>query len=252
MAKQMADAIAAADRELAPMQQAVNNANNKLSQAKGAAEKNAGDANLKKAVEAAQKEADEAAAKMKAAQDKKSAAEKASQEAQTSAKAAGEAKSAAEKAAQEAMQKSQRLEQVKQQVAQRAQEIANQSKPRNINVGLVSTPIVLRITPAPITVQFAASPGEIEQGGKLEVPVMINRMYGFNGQVDLQIAGGSPAGIKVSNLSIPANQNQGKLVLEANKDAAAGERKLNVEARMNFNGQINVRQEVVIRVVPKK
>ena len=252
MAKQMADALAAADREIAPMQQAVNSANEKVSQAKAAAEKSAGDASLKNAMEGAQKDADEAAAKMKAAQDKKAAADKASQEAQAKAKAAADAKAAAEKAAQEAMQKSQRADQVKQQVAQRAQEIANQSKPRNINVGLISTPIVLKITPAPITVQFTASPGEIEQGGKLEVPIAVNRMYGFKGQVDFQIAGDKPAGVKVSNMSVAGDQSQGKLVLEADKNAAPGERKLNVEARLNFNGQISVRQEVVIRVVPKK
>jgi hypothetical protein len=150
------------------------------------------------------------------------------------------------------MQKSQRAEQVKQQVAQQMQNIVNQSNPKNINVGLISTPIVLKITPAPITLQLGNSSAEIEQGGKIEIPITVNRMYGFGGDVNLQIVGDKPPKVKITAPPIAAGKNDGKLALEAEKDAPTGDRKLTVEARVNFNGQLNVRQEITLKVTAKK
>ena len=111
--------------------------------------------------------------------------------------------------------------------------------------------MVVRVTAAPITLAAALSSGQIEQGGKLEVPVTVTRLYGFAGNVDVNLVNADGSGIKAAELKIPAGQTQGTLVLQASKDARVGDVSANIEARLSFQGPSSLRQPLQIRVVKK-
>jgi hypothetical protein len=55
-------------------------------------------------------------------------------------------------------------------------------------------------------------------------------------------------GVSAESFKLNKDQADGKLVLNAEKNAPPGERKLNVEARLKFNGQ-DLRQKAEFTVV---
>lgn len=114
----------------------------------------------------------------------------------------------------------------------------NASQPQNLNVGQASTSIAIRITAAPITVAVAAPAGALQQGTKIEVPVSITRLYGYNDavQVGVTLPNGVD-GLNIPQVSIPAGQNQVNVVIEANANATPGEHKLNLQVVVPYNGQ---------------
>ncbi len=244
--------------------------------AKADADKKAADmdAATKKAVELAQaadKAATDAAAKAKAAADAKAAAEKAAAEAEAQLKAANDAKAAAAKAAAEAQAQAKAAADAKavalkseadaaarlkdaaaaqQTVAKAVTDATNKAKPANINLAAPSPTVTLKITAAPITMAVNSSATTVKQGVNLEVPVMINRLYGYADAVQVKVKVPAEAkGLKVAELAIAAGQNEGKLIVEAAADAAPGTFALAVQAVSKFNGQdLSVGQDVSMTV----
>ncbi|HEX3725396.1 MAG TPA: PPC domain-containing protein, partial [Pirellulales bacterium] len=223
--------------------------------AKAAAEKKAAESDeaAKKSHElaqAAEKAAQEAAAKAKAAADAKAAAEKAAVDADAQAKAAAEAKAAALQAATAAEAKLKEAAAVQQAVAKAVTDATNKAKPANINLAAPSPTVTLKVTSAPITLNAIPSGSAIKQGGSLELPVTINRLYSYADAV--QIKAKLPAeakGLKIADLSIAAGQSEAKLVVQAAADAAPGTYSINIQAVSKYNGQdLPVAQDVAITV----
>jgi hypothetical protein len=68
--------------------------------------------------------------------------------------------------------------------------------------------------------------------------------------VELQFVTQNSQGLRAQTVTIPAGQTQGKLVLEADKNAAPGDRTLSIEARVRFNNaSLQVRSDVVVKVL---
>ena len=212
-------------------------AQEKLQQAQAALDKDKQNQGLASAVEAAKKELtarDEAAKK---AAEAKTAADKALADATDKAKSAAEAKRLAEKAAAEADAKLKAANQAKSAADKAANDAKNAAQPRNRNIGFPSPPVTIKIAPAPITLTFAAPP-VLKQGEKIEVPVTINRLYGFTNQVQINVSPpGGVGGLNIPQLVIPDNQTQGKLTISANESATPGSHELKVQANLQFNGQ---------------
>ncbi|MBI4601271.1 MAG: pre-peptidase C-terminal domain-containing protein [Planctomycetes bacterium] len=145
----------------------------------------------------------------------KAAADKAFQEADGRAKAATEAQAAAAKLSTDA---------------------ANAAKPQNLNAGAGSTPVTLKITPAPITLSAAAPAGPLKQGAKLEVAVTIARLYGYAEAV--QVAAAFPGGVSGLNapaVTIPQGQTSVPLVIEAAAGATLGTHAVTLTATAKLN-----------------
>jgi hypothetical protein len=222
--------------------------------AKAAAEKKAADMvvavqKAREAAQAADKAAQEAAAKAKAALDAKAAADKAMAEADAQSKAAAEAKAAADKAMAEADAKVKEATAVQQTVAKAVTDATAKAKPANVNLAAPSPTVTLKITAAPITMS-AMPAATVKQGAAVEVPVTVARLYGFADAVQIKIK--LPAGVKdlkVAEVAIPAGQTQGKLVIEAGKEATPGKHAINVQAVSKFNGQeLSVAEDVSVTV----
>lgn len=219
-----------ADGKLKAAQQA-------LAQAQAALDKDKENKDLAAALEQAQKNAAAAEEVAKKAAEASAAAEKAFAEATEKAKKAVDDKMAADKAAEEADASVKRAEQARQSAVQVANNARNMANPRTLNVGYPSNPITIKITPAPVT--LAAAPGlVIKQGEKRELPVTINRLYGFDNQVQLNVQlPGGVGGLSIPQLTIPANQNQGNLAIAAAENATPGKHELRLQANLQFNNQ---------------
>jgi hypothetical protein len=209
-----------------------------LAQAQAALDKDKENKDVAGALETAKKNAAAAEEVAKKGVEARAAAEKALAEASEKAKKAADEKMAAEKAAAEAEASVKRAEQARQAAVQAANNARNIANPRNVSIGYPSTPITIKITPAPITVAVPAPGAALKQGDKLEVPVTINRLYGFDNQVqfNVQLPGGV-GGLSIPQLTIPQNQNQGTLVINAGSDATPGKHDLRLQANLQFNNQ---------------
>lgn len=248
VAKQAAEAVAAADRELQQAQQQADQTAAAAKTAQDAAAAKTDDQNLAAAAASAQKAAEEAAAKLQAAKDKKTAAMQAMIEAAAKSQQMNEAKTAADKTANDATEKFKRAEQAKQQANQTLNQITEQAKPKNVNVAIYSTPVIIKIAESPVTITFPAPSVTVDQGGQIELPATIARLYGFAEEVELVLVNENTRGVSADSLKLAKDQADGKLLLKAEKNAPPGERKLNVEARLKFNGQ-DLRQKAEFTVV---
>ncbi len=195
----------------------------------------------------------------KAAEDAAKAAEKVAADAAKAAKeakdAAGkvtapaEAKTAAEKAAKEAEAKAKDAETKKTAAQTMMKQMADKSKPRDVDAAFYSLPITLTVTAAPITLS-EPSAQSLSQGGKVEVPVKLARLYDFKDPVDVNlVVPASAKGISAAKLTIPRDGTDAKLSIETKPDATPGEHKLTLQAELKLNGQtIKVDQPLSLKV----
>jgi len=167
-----------------------------------------------------------------AAADAKAAADKADADAQAAAKALDDKRKAAEKAATDA---------------------ANAAKPQNKNFTPPSTPIVITVKPSPA--KLAANvpdSGNLKRGASIEIKVTVTRQNDFAGPVTLTLpVPPGVAGVSAENVTIPADQNEGTLVVAAAGDATEGQlANMVVRATMDFDGKAAVDVPVAIKVNP--
>jgi len=112
---------------------------------------------------------------------------------------------------------------------------------------------VLTIKPAPYTVTATpAEGGNLKKGQKNEVKVTLARQNGFTGPatVSLPLPPGV-TGVKAEPITIPADKNEGVLVIETAADAAeAALANMVVRIAASFEGDAAVDAPVTLKVVP--
>ncbi|MCH8045756.1 MAG: PPC domain-containing protein [Planctomycetes bacterium] len=244
--KQTETTLAAMTKTLTDTQNAAKAAAVKLKQAQDALQKNPTDQNLVNAKNQATQADADAKAKVAAATTAKTTADKVVVDAKSAAKKAADAKVANDKKATDADAASKKAEADKKAAAAKAKAATAAAKPKKINMAFVSTPITIKIAPAPIT--LAANPaGTVKQGAKLEVTVNINRLFGFAEvvQVSAKPASGV-SGVSIKKATIAKGQSAGKLELTAAANATPGEHELLLEASLTLNGQ-NIKTSQTIK-----
>jgi hypothetical protein len=232
---------------------AAKQAADKLTQAKEAVAKDAANQALADAAKAAETAANEAAAAQKKAEEELAAADKALTDAQAAAKTAEEARVAAEANLKAANDKVTQGNQFKQQLDQRVNQVKQTNQAKDVNFALVSTPIKLRIHPHPFNLTATAATAAVKQGAKQELPVKVERLYGFAEEVELQLA--PPQGVQgfsAQNVKLSKDQADGKLEIAAAADATPGQHACTVRCRGRFgNVQVETTVPVTITVEAK-
>ena len=229
-----------------------------LQDAKPVAEKAAADAAeaAKKAAEAkvaAEKKLADAQEALKKATEAKTAAEKLIVDSAAAAKAAAEEKVAADKLLADTTAAQQKATAVKQAADKKATDTANVSKPANLNIQTPVEAITLVVKPSPGTLAVnPANGGALKRGANVEVKVTLNRANGFAGPATLSLPlPPGVAGLAAPEVTIPADKNEGTLVIAATGDATMGQiPNLVVRASMEFNGPAAIDQPVTINVQP--
>lgn len=203
----------------------------KLASAKTAAEKSSASEELATARATAEKEATEASDRARSAKDAKAAAEKNFKEASAKAKDAEGKKSHAA------------------QVAKDAKQLLEKGQLKDLTVTAYSSPISLKVVPAPINLSANPSANRIAQGTKIEIPVKVERLFGFNDAVELSLSFPKDAGLTSAKATLGKDQNQTKLLVEANPNAKPGEHKFNLLASLKLNGQdLKVEQPIILKI----
>lgn len=237
-AKQTADAAkAAADKATA---------------AKDAAAKDAANQDLAKAAADAQKAADDAAAAAKTAADQAAAADKAATEAAAKAKTAEEARVQSEAALKDAQAKLTEANQKKTEADKRVTDTKQANQPKDVNFPLYSTPIKLRVSASPIKVTPGSAMITGKQGAKIELPVKLERLFGFAEQVELTVEPPKGvAGLTAAKVDAPKDQTDSKLEVALDAKTPAGDHTITIRAKAKFNN-VNVESSatVVVKVEP--
>ncbi len=145
---------------------------------------------------------------------------------------------AAAQAAADAATRAQSAEQFKKTATERAAETAKAAESKDINVLGSGGAITIRVAAAPVSLTLAAPTEPLRPGQTLELPVQLARLYGFADVIELEPSfPATPSGVSAEKVSVAADQAEGKIVLTANGEPAAGEHELLVKARFKFNDQ---------------
>ncbi|GIW92053.1 MAG: hypothetical protein KatS3mg110_0094 [Pirellulaceae bacterium] len=224
-------------------------------QAQKAREASAGqpdDAALAEAATTAQKEADQAARRHAELEKQLSEARGALTEArriEEQARADQERAAQARKNLEETLK---RANEAKAALDKQAADIRKANQPGNVNVAILSAPIRLRIHPSPLALRLPDAPQRTARGQSVSVPVRVERRFGFAGAVELavQLPQGTQ-GLKVENVTLPADQQEANLVIETAAEAPAGQIPLTIQAKAKFNN-FNVQSDgnLVLEIVP--
>jgi hypothetical protein len=250
-AKKTADAKVAAEKKVAELSAAAKTAEEKAKAAAEGAMKDAENQALADAKLAAEKAAAEAAAKAKQAVDVLSGADKLAAEAAAKAKAAADAKTAADKAAVDAANNVKAATAAQTAAAKKVTDATNAAKAANVNLVDPSTPIVIKVTAAPITLAAPLQAVQVKQGEKTEAPVTITRLYGYADPVEVEVTPPKDAaGLKIPKVTIAKDQTEGKVVIEADAKAKPGDYTVSVKGTAKLNGQnLPVEQTFALKVV---
>src|SRR5439155_26624724 len=119
----------------------------------------------------------------KTAAEAKTASEKIAAQAEFKAKTVAEASAAAERAESEAAERAKSAEKSKEEALNRVKEMAE----KDVTATFYSSPIQLRVAPAPITIQLGQSKFQLRAGSKLEIPIKLTRLYNFADAVDFNL-----------------------------------------------------------------
>jgi hypothetical protein len=240
-----------ADQALAQAQAAEKKAADALKAAQDAAAKEPENAGLAAAAEAAKKALDEAAANSKAAQELATTKAQELTAADEAAKQAEAAKAKAEQELKDLQEKVKRATAVKAAADKTLADVQKANAPKDMNITLVSTPIQLRIVASPLVVTNPEKvTAKLEE--KIEIPVTIERKYGFEDQVEVTLQPPKGvAGFTAAKLTIPKDQKEGKLELTVAKNAPAGEHAFTLNSQIKFNNvAIDTPSNIVVQVEP--
>jgi hypothetical protein len=249
-AKQAADALAAAVKGQQESESQLRAAIEAYAQLKPQADTKSDDQSLQAQKTEKEKAVADATEKLKQTTEAKVRAELAAGETSAKSQAAAAASKAAEGAVNEANAKKTAIDQQRDQAVQVAKQKTEAAKPKNVNVALYSTPVTVKIAPAPVKIEPSMPGTPMKPGEKQELPVSVSRLYGFADQVALSlVVADASIGVKAPDVNVPKDQSAGKLMLEVGPQAKPGEYKALVRAKLSFNGQsLQTEQPVTIKI----
>jgi hypothetical protein len=208
----------------------------KLAAAKKAADDAKDDQAKAQAAQQAEKELADLKAKVAQTENDKAQAEKNLQAAVEKNQAALIAKDAADAAIKTATDMQKKADAYVKKVAGDLTNATNQNKTADINLYVVSSPIVMRVHAHPLKITAPSTLGKLQPEQALELPVSIERLYGFDDKIDVEL--GLPGGIKgisVDKASIDKGKTDAKLTLKAGQDLTPGTHAATLRLRLRFN-----------------
>jgi hypothetical protein len=174
---------------------------------------------------------------LKAAAEKLANAERAAAEAAKAKTAADAAKAEADKQLAAATEQKKSAEAAKADADKELKAATDAAKPKTLNVTFYSTPVTIKIAAAPVQLTIDQPALEIRAAQKLELNLKLNRLYGFGEEVKVSLIGADATGIKAAETTIAKDAAEAKLTLDAGSAPKVGEHRVNVRAKLTWNGQ---------------
>jgi hypothetical protein len=196
------------------------------------------DATAKTALAVAEKNDADAVNQLKVVSEAEKLANTALEKAMQEQTAAMQAKSNADEALKDAQQFQTLAQQQKQQADQKANQLQQQSTSRAFNHLIFATPVTIKVDEYPIRLTGPPEKLMVKQGESAEIPLGIERLYGFNQAVNVQtILPSGIAGLQIPNTSLAAAATQATVAVTAQPNATPGDHLLTLRLTLNFNGQ---------------
>jgi hypothetical protein len=171
--------------------------------------------------------------------------------AETTAKTSAAAKTKADAAVKVAEASSKSAADKKTAVDKSVAALEKSNKPKNINIFPPSTPLVVTVKRAPVTLSASVpGGGNLKRGAKLDVKVTVKRINGFAGPVTLTLPlPPGVIGLSAKPVTIPADKTTGFLSVQAAGDATEGQlANLVIRATMDFEGKAAVDAPIKVKV----
>jgi hypothetical protein len=189
-------------------------------------------------------------AALKAAQEKMANAERVATDAAKAKADADTAKAEAEKQLAAATEQKKTADAGKADADKRVKEVTDAAKPKTLNVVFYSMPVTVRIAAAPVQLTIDQSTLELRAGQKLDLNLKLNRQFGFAEEVKVTLAGADATGVKAAETLIAKDAAEAKLMIDAGAAPKVGEHRVNVRAKMTWNGQpLQVDVPLLLKVV---
>lgn len=193
--------------------------------------------------------------RVKAAKEAQAVAAKAladAQAAQQDVKSLTEAKAAADQALAQIDQRTKQDAAFLQTFRQEVTALREKSKPADLKISAPSTRVTMTITPAPFEFVLSTDKVSVKPGSKVEIPVTIKRLYGFNDPVNVLFVGvHNISGINALQVTIPTGQSEGKLVIETYAGTPPSTHMSAVMASTVYNGQtLSIKPDLKFTIEP--
>jgi hypothetical protein len=141
-------------------------------------------------------------------------------------------------------------EQSQQAAAKRLAEVNKANEPRDTRFVVLSTPTKIRIARSPIHLTVSLPEQTMRPEGHLDIPVAVERRFGFTAPVQLTIKIPATAkGLKSEAVTLAANEDETQLRVEATESAAAARHSLVIQATAKFNNvPVDASHEIQVQV----
>lgn len=160
-----------------------------------------------------------------------------------------EESSTSEAEQQELQNQLQEAQQQTQEAIARLKQVQQKYPSEDANFAVVSDPIRLRVHATPINVEIANTNFSVPAGRQIEIPIRIERRFGFSGPVSMTLQ--STPGLSADPLVIKKDQNTGSLVVRVSDSATSGEIVSQIVADLQFGGLLLAnRQPLKLTVEP--
>jgi hypothetical protein len=167
-------------------------------------------------------------------------------------KAEGDDKVKAEEELKVVQEKVTRVDAAKAAADKRLADTQKANAPKDTDFAVVSTPIRVRIVETPLVVTLAQADFTVKAAEKVQVPVTIERKYGFAEAVELTVTlPGGVAGVSAATLTIAKDQSEGTLEFITTDKATVGEHAVTVQAGGTFNKiKVTANGQLKLKVEP--
>lgn len=135
-----------------------------------------------------------------------------------------------------------------------AEKSKNAEKPKDATVFAYSRPVRLTVAGGPVIFGDTGTTNAVRAGDRLELPIGIKRLFGFDDAVELVLTGPDTLkGMKPAKISIPKEKQEIRLELETPANATPGDYEFKLQAELKFNNQpLKVDRKVPIRIAASK
>ncbi|QDU60314.1 hypothetical protein Pan216_11530 [Planctomycetes bacterium Pan216] len=143
------------------------------------------------------------------------------------------------------------FEKAKKESEDAAKRAADVAKPRKIRVEIPSPSITLAIVEAPVRTQFPDVVG-LEQGATIDVPLAVERLFGFADPVTLKATiGGSVKGLTAAPTTIEKGSSESLLKVAAIRETPTGRHAIPIELSLKFNNQtLKLARTLTVEITP--
>jgi len=119
---------------------------------------------------------------------------------------------------------------------------------KEVEYYVYAPPVQIQVLPSPLVISAAGK--DVKRGATVDVPVSIQRQFGFRGTVQLTATAPNGSGLSSTTTVVGPGQSLARVAIHAGDKAKVGKQRVKLETRIKFNGvDIQDRKMIDVKVV---